>query len=99
MSVEDAEAIWSELDHYRQGFVSANTIQRWLEDEGNFSIPLGEVHYLYDAFKCNEYQQRITMENFVQALAGPLLQEEEGEDQNAEDEGPNESDSMVKDSD
>lgn len=95
MSVEDAEAIWSELDHYRQGFVSANQIQRWLEDEGNFSVPHGEVHHLYDAFKCNEYQQRIIMENFVQALAGPL-QEGDGDDYNAEDEGPNES--MVNDS-
>lgn len=60
MSHDEAADLWSDIDNYRYGWVSANAVARWLADFANFNLPGNETHFLYDCFEVSESTGRIT---------------------------------------
>lgn len=89
MSKDEAEELWLEIDFYRYGHVSANLIQRWLEDAAHFSIPPQDTHFLYDLFLASEQDMRISKDQFMTALVGSSADEASNEvqpDQPSEEE-------------
>ena len=54
LSHEEAADLWSDIDNYRYGWVSANSLARWLADFANFNLPGNETHFLYDCFEVSE---------------------------------------------
>lgn len=78
MSVDEAYAIWDDLDNYRHGYISPSGLQRWLSDFAEFNLPFEDLHYLNDCFGVPETDGRITEELFVRTLCGRAAQLEEG---------------------
>jgi hypothetical protein len=56
LTQDEAQVLWQELDIGRYGSISANMMQRWLEDSVGFNLPITEAHYLYDVFGTSERQ-------------------------------------------
>lgn len=79
MTNDEVNIIWSELDRYRQGFITSGSLQRWMAEEANFNLPHDEAHFLNNCFEAGD---RITEEQFFAKLVGPS--EEEENDQNEE---------------
>jgi len=81
MSIDEAYAIWDDVDNYKHGYISPSSIQRWLSDFSEFNIPFEDLHYLYNCFGVNETDGRITEEQFIKVLAGkaPLSGDEDEE--------------------
>lgn len=77
MSHEEAANLWRDIDNYRYGWVSANSIERWLADFGNFNLAGEDCHYIYDCFETRTEQGRITEQQFTSVLAGPVETVEE----------------------
>jgi hypothetical protein len=71
MSIDEAYAIWDDLDAHRYGYISPSSLQRWLSDFSEFNIPFEDLHYLYNCFQVRETDGRITEEQFVKILVGP----------------------------
>ena len=93
LSLEEAQSLWDEIDHFKYGGISGQQLQRWLEVEAGFAIPASDVHFLYESFKSFEYEHRITEKQWISALAGPQpepAQEEPVVESGAEQEGPTE---------
>lgn len=78
MTHEEASSLWQDIDNYNYGYISTHLLQRWLEDQAQFTLPHSDVHYLYDAFETKEQVGRITDEQFMKVLGGPP--EEEGQE-------------------
>ena len=87
LSLEEAKTLWSELDQYKYGAINGNSLQRWLEFEAGFNLPPNDVHFIYEAFKSYEIENRITEKQWITALAGP---QPEDEPLIVEDQGPKE---------
>jgi Ca2+-binding EF-hand superfamily protein len=87
LSLEEANTLWKELDQYKYGAINGNSLQRWLEFEAGFNLPPNDVHFIYEAFKSFEFENRITEKEWITALAGPQPEEEP---QVVEEEGPKE---------
>lgn len=68
--MEEAYAIWDDLDNYRYGFISPSNVQRWLSDFAEYNIPFEELHYLNDCFQIKETDGRISEEQFIKILTG-----------------------------
>lgn len=94
LSLDEAKTLWAELDQFRYGAINGNSLQRWLEFEAGFNMPMTDTHFLYEAFKSFEWDHRITESQWIVALAGPQPEEEEPEHV-VEEEGPQEEEKPV----
>ena len=88
LTLEEANTLWQEIDQFKYGAINGQSLQRWLEYEAGFNMPVSDVHFLYEAFKSFEFDHRITEKQWITALAGPQPEEEPAAEQ--EQEGPNE---------
>lgn len=78
MSVDEAYAIWDDIDNYRYGYISPSSLQRWLSDFSEFHLPFEDLHYMYDCFNVRETDGRITEDQFIKILCGKAAAAEEG---------------------
>jgi hypothetical protein len=60
LNLDEAKTLWEEIDQFKYGAVNGNTVQRWLEYEAGFNLAPSDIHYLYEAFKSYETENRIT---------------------------------------
>ena len=77
--LEDAQAIWAELDAYRRGQVPADQIARLIEAIGHYTIPVGEARHIGLIF--NSFNGRIEEDAFLRMLSGSVPEREEPEAQ------------------
>ena len=78
--------LWRNLDTYNDGSVTAHQVQRWLQDQVQFTIPQHRIHFIEDAFDTIKRDGRISEKEFMTVLSGPEEEEDEGQEEGQEDE-------------
>lgn len=74
-ALDDAIAIWQELDVYKRGVVPADQVARLIEGVGHYTIPPAEAQYIGLIF--NSFSGKIEEDNFLRMLSGTVPYREE----------------------
>jgi len=70
LTIPEAQNLWRHVDNYRQGSVTGQQVQRWLEDEAQFTVPQHRIHFIEDAFDTIKRDGRISEKEFISVLGG-----------------------------